>query len=85
MTKKDYELIASVFNKEITRHAILAAEMKHDFNSQDYVKAHTEEKETLIRFADKLATELKADNRAFDTDKFLNAAGVLNNPFDREQ
>lgn len=85
MTKKDYELIASVFNKQITRHAILEAETAHDHDSQQYSKEHGDEKRTLIRFADTLATELKAENRAFDTDKFLNACGVLNNPFDTER
>lgn len=75
MTKKDYERIAKVFNVQITR--------LHEQKNLDGADTSKQVQELQI-LADKLATELKADNRAFDTDRFLNASGVLNNPFDPE-
>jgi hypothetical protein len=78
MTKKDYELIARVFNKELTE--------LHVMNNSRHLSVNHEQLLTQIEMtqvlADKLATELKADNRAFDYDRFMNATGVLNNPHD---
>ena len=84
MTKKDYELIAKVFNKQITRLAVLENEAKNDYEKQDEFKELNNAKITLIQFADRLAVELKSENRSFDYDKFLNCAGVLNNPHDQQ-
>lgn len=78
MTKKDYELIAKVFNSRITSLHVLCN--NGDVKDECGYTAIME----LQILADKLATELKADNREFDTDKFLNQSGVLNNPFDPE-
>ena len=85
MTKKDYELIARVFNNKITKVCVAEEEAwilngRHSGTTELY-RLHTE-KSTLHRIAETLATELKAENREFDTDKFLNQAGVLNNQFD---
>ena len=80
MTKKDYELIAKVFNKQLTE--------LHVFNNSKHVSVNHEQLLSQIEevqvLADKLAIELKADNRLFDYDKFMNQAGVLNNPHDPE-
>ena len=87
MTKKDYELIARVFNREITKVCIKEEESYITNGHQQGSTAnfaYRTEKHKLHVLADKLATELKADNRDFDTDKFMNQAGVLNNQFDIE-
>lgn len=82
MTKKDYELIAKPFNLEITKRLVLMNEVKYS-DKEQYNKLDNEVS-TLVVFADKLATELKAENREFDYDKFQNVAGILNNPFHDE-
>ena len=74
MTRKDYELIAKPFYVQITR--------LHEARNRDGDTTVDKAIEEITILADKLANTLKEDNRAFDYDKFMNAAGVLNNPFD---
>ena len=75
MNSMDYNTITRVFNVQITR-------LHEHKNAGD-----TRLDESIIELhilADKLANELKKTNRDFNTDKFLNDCGVLNNPFDAE-
>ena len=81
MTKKDYELIADVFNHEITW-----------LHYAGQSKIINEKRRYALKIAvihlqmtvDILADKLKQDNHLFDKDKFLNASGVLNNTSDPE-
>lgn len=63
MTKKDYVLIASVFNKAMQYTA-------------DEPRAMEAVKATVEVVADELADALEQDNPRFDRERFLTACGV---------
>ena len=89
MTKKDYELVARVFNKELTKTYILIDEFKQNLQGSlseplAKLREQRDKRDILIVFCDRLATEFKTDNRDFDYDKFMNTSGVLNNQFNTE-
>lgn len=64
MTKKDYELIAKIFNKNINDTTNYMTEVK--YTGQQISKA------MAMQFAD----VLKMHNDKFDTKRFLTACGV---------
>lgn len=64
MTKKDYELIARIFHKNITSN--------HPKETEVRFRATTISKAMAQQFADVLAT----NNPRFDRTKFLKACGI---------
>lgn len=64
MTKKDYELIARIFNKNIHDKTSYMTEVKYTGNQIS--------KSMALQFAD----VLKTNNPKFDTKKFLTACGI---------
>lgn len=69
MTKKDYELIAKIFNKNINDTTDYMTQVKYTGNQIS--------KSMAMQFAD----VLKTNNPKFDTSKFLTACGIETKPF----
>lgn len=73
MTRKDYELIASVFNERLT---YLVECSQRPSASEEYRQVRYDQ-HCEVRFtAKKMALALAEQNPAFDRDRFLRACGV---------
>lgn len=68
MTRKDYELIAKVLNRNLVRFG-------GDDNEQHTPQEREIIKATLEVLADDLADELQTDNERFDHLRFMSACG----------